>query len=55
MKDSNIWLKSVMDATADIIFIKDRDYVFQACNEKMCEFFGLPMDQIVNSSDEDHF
>lgn len=55
MKDSNIWLKSVMDATADIIFIKDKDYVFQACNEKMCEFFGLPMDEIINSVDEDHF
>ena len=55
MTDSTHWLKAVMNATADIIFIKDRNFVFQACNEKMCDFFGLPMNKIVNSTDDDHF
>ena len=55
MKDTDIWLNSVMNATADIIFIKDRNFVFRACNEKMTEFFGLAIDQIINSTDEDHF
>ena len=49
------WLKAVMEATADIIFIKDMNFVFRGCNQKMCEFFGLSEENIIDSSDEDHF
>ena len=55
MQESNIWFDAVMNATADIIFIKDRNFVIRACNEQMCDFFDLPMNELIDSVDEDHF
>ena len=42
-------------ATEDIVFVKDREFKFQACNKKMCHFLNTSLEDIIGKVDEDFF
>jgi len=48
-------LRTVMNATRDLIFFKDAEGVYLGCNEAFCEFVGRPEHEIVGRSDYDLF
>lgn len=48
-------LKSVINATSDLIFYKDAEGVYQGCNQAFAEFVGKTEAEIVGHSDFDLF
>lgn len=48
-------LKSVINATSDLIFYKDAEGVYQGCNQAFAEFVGRAEAEIVGKSDFDLF
>lgn len=48
-------LRCLIDSIPDFIFYKDRDGVYQICNQAFAEFIGRPESQIVGRTDFDLF
>ncbi|MEJ2157256.1 MAG: PAS domain-containing protein [Desulfobacteraceae bacterium] len=48
-------LRCLIDSASDLIFIKDRNSVYQACNKASEEFIGMPESEQIGKSDYDFF
>jgi PAS domain S-box-containing protein len=48
-------LATILDSVEAFIYIKDTHYRYQYANKKVCDMFGLPMDEIINKDDFDFF
>jgi PAS domain S-box-containing protein len=48
-------LRCLIDSIPDLIFYKDRNGVYQLCNQAFAQFVGRPESEIVNASDRDLF
>jgi len=48
-------LRCIIDSIGDLIFIKDMNGVYQACNKAAEEFFGLPESEQIGKTDFDFF
>ena len=48
-------LKTIFDATPDLLVLKDRDLVYQAVNFGFCQSVGKPEEEIVGKTDFDLF
>ena len=46
-------LRSVLDASPDVIFFKDRDLVYRLCNQAFANFHRVPMDDIIGKTAEE--
>ncbi len=46
-------LQTIIDASPDLVFFKDRNSVYMGCNEAFCIFTGLNKEQIIGRSDYD--
>lgn len=46
-------LQTIIDASPDLVFFKDKSSVYMGCNEAFCKFTGLEKDQIIGRSDYD--
>jgi PAS domain S-box-containing protein len=53
LRDSERWLRSVIDNTPALIYVKGRDYRYQLVNAEFETVFGVRGDWIVGRSDED--
>ena len=47
--------QSIIDATDDIVFIKDRNFKFLVCNNATAKLLGRSKEELVNTIDEDFF
>ena len=52
---SNQLIKSVIDGTNDLIFYKDKDFVYMGCNDSFANFIGKSKDSIVGKTDFELF
>jgi PAS domain S-box-containing protein len=48
-------LRCLIDSVGDLIFVKDADGVYQACNKAAEEFIGLPESEQIGKTDFDFF
>lgn len=48
-------LRCLIDSVGDLIFIKDRNGVYQACNRAAEEFIGMPESEQIGKTDFDFF
>jgi PAS domain S-box-containing protein len=48
-------LRCLIDSASDLIFIKDRDSVYRACNKASETFIGIPESEPVGKTDDDFF
>ena len=48
-------LATILDSVEAFIYIKDTHYRYQYANKKVCDMFGLPMDEIINKDDFNFF
>ena len=46
-------LRSLIDTLPDLVWLKDPDGVYLACNERFEQFYGAPRDRIVGATDYD--
>ncbi len=47
--------QAMLDATPDVFFFKDSDFVYRMCNEALCRLFKLPRQAILGRTDFDLF
>lgn len=52
---SNELMQSIIDATDDLIFVKNTDFVYLAGNAAFEKFIGRPLDKIIGHTDDDWF
>jgi PAS domain S-box-containing protein len=52
---SNQLIKSVIDGTNDLIFYKDKDFIYIGCNEAFARFAGVDKKDIIGKSDFEIF
>ena len=50
-EDSYNLLETIIDASPDLIFYKDRDRILQGCNQAFCNIMGLEKSQIIGKTD----
>ena len=48
-------LNTILDSVEAYIYIKDPELRYQYANRKVCELFGLPLEQVVGRTDEAFF
>ncbi len=48
-------LATILDSVEAFIYIKDTHYRYQYANKKVCDLFGMPMEEIINKDDFDFF
>jgi PAS domain S-box-containing protein len=53
LEESYILLQTVVDASPDLIFIKNANGVYLGCNAAFCSFTGLSKEKIIGRSDFD--
>ena len=53
IEEAYILLQTVLDATPDLVFIKDVNGVYMGCNAAFCGFTGLSKDEVTGRSDFD--
>ena len=46
-------LRSVLDASPDVIFFKDKDFVYRLCNQAFANFHRVTMDDIIGKTAEE--
>ncbi len=49
--DKSDLLENVINATTNLIFYKDLDFIYSGCNDAFAEFVGIPKHQIIGKSD----
>ena len=54
MEQQNL-LECLLDATDDLVFAKDTNFNYIACNQAFADFMGARVDEIIGSRDEDYF
>ncbi|MDX1367858.1 EAL domain-containing protein [Pseudomonas sp.] len=55
LKASERRLNTILDSVEAYIYIKDPELRYQYANRKVCELFGLPLEQVVGQTDERFF
>lgn len=48
-------LQNIIDSIDDLVFVKDRNFKYIACNQAFCDFVGKEYNQVVGAFDEDLF
>lgn len=48
-------LRAVLDTLPDMIIFKDRHSAFQLCNQRVCDFFGKSMNELIGKTDFELF
>ncbi|WP_016957645.1 sensor domain-containing diguanylate cyclase [Catenovulum agarivorans] len=48
-------LQNIIDSIDDLVFVKDKNFKYIACNQAFCDFVGKEYNQVVGSFDEDLF
>jgi len=54
-KNNEVILQSIIDNTDDLIFLKDKNFIYLNCNDAFTKFIGKSKDEIIDSSDFDLF
>ncbi|MBS7623186.1 PAS domain S-box protein [Candidatus Bathyarchaeota archaeon] len=49
------FLATIINNLPDMVFIKDRDLRYVLVNDSYCRFVGKPRDEILHTTDNDHF
>ncbi len=55
IRKSEALLRCIIDSVSDIIFVKDTQGVYQACNKAGVEYIGLPESEQIGKTDYDLF
>jgi len=48
-------LQDIIDCIDDLVFVKDRDFVYIACNQAFTKFIGRPYEKIIGYTDDEWF
>jgi len=54
-KNNEVILQSIIDNADDLIFLKDKNFIYLNCNDAFTKFIGKSKDEIIDSSDFDLF
>ena len=55
LHNAHMLLRGVINSTQDLIFVKDTDFTYLACNTAFTKFIGCPEEEIVGHDDTEWF
>ncbi len=51
MRQSEVFIRTIIDVTPDWIFVKNRDHVLTLANDAFAKFMGMPLDALLGKND----